>query len=53
MKKTIIVFGAGHRLGNHVAEIFGINNFRAVLMSRSEQSSNMHTERKDWEIRYE
>ena len=36
MKKTIIVIGAGKGLGNAVAEKFGSNDFRVILMSRSE-----------------
>ena len=36
MKKTIVVVGAGKGLGNGVAEKFGNNDFRVVLMARSE-----------------
>lgn len=36
MKKTIIVVGAGKGLGNGVAEKFGSNDFRVILMARSE-----------------
>lgn len=36
MKKTIIVVGAGKGLGNGVAEKFGSNAFRVILMARSE-----------------
>lgn len=37
MKKTMIVVGAGKGLGNGVAEKFGNNDFRVVLMARSEE----------------
>ena len=37
MKKTIVVVGAGQGLGNGVAEKFGSNDFRVVLMARSEE----------------
>ncbi|MDE7246081.1 MAG: SDR family NAD(P)-dependent oxidoreductase [Oscillospiraceae bacterium] len=37
MKKTIIVVGAGKGLGNGVAEKFGSNDFRVVLMARNEE----------------
>jgi len=37
MKKTMIVVGAGKGLGNGVAEKFGSNDFRVVLMARSEE----------------
>lgn len=37
-KKTIIVVGAGQGLGNHVAERFGREGYRVVLMARNEQS---------------
>lgn len=37
MKKTIVVVGAGKGLGNGVAEKFGNNDFRVVLMARSEE----------------
>ena len=36
MKKTIVVVGAGKGLGNGVAEKFGSNDFRVILMARSE-----------------
>lgn len=36
MKKTILVVGAGKGLGNGVAEKFGSNDFRVILMARSE-----------------
>jgi len=36
MKKTIVVVGAGKGLGNGVAEKFGSNDFRVLLMARSE-----------------
>ncbi|MDE7360911.1 MAG: SDR family oxidoreductase [Oscillospiraceae bacterium] len=35
MKKTIFVLGAGKGCGNRVAEKFGTNDFRVVLMSRN------------------
>lgn len=35
MKKTIVIVGAGKGLGNHVAEKFGKNDFRVVLISRN------------------
>ncbi len=35
MKKTIFVVGAGNGCGNRVAEKFGKNDFRVVLMSRN------------------
>lgn len=37
MKKTILVIGAGKGLGNGVAEKFGRNDFRVVLMARNEE----------------
>lgn len=37
MKKTIVVVGAGNGCGNRVAEKFGQNDFRVVLMARSEE----------------
>lgn len=36
MPKTIIVVGAGKGLGNGVAEKFGTNGFRVILMARNE-----------------
>ena len=35
MKKTIFVLGAGNGCGNRVAEKFGENDFRVVLMARN------------------
>ena len=35
MKKTIFVLGAGNGCGNRVAEKFGKNDFRVVLMARN------------------
>ena len=35
MKKTIFVLGAGNGCGNRVAEKFGNNGFRVILMSRN------------------
>lgn len=40
MKKTIVVVGAGQGLGNGVAEKFGSNDFRVVLMARSQAHLN-------------
>lgn len=37
MKKTIIVIGAGKGLGNGVAEKFGNNDFRIILIARNEE----------------
>lgn len=37
-KKTIIVVGAGKGLGNHVAEKFGIEGYRVILMARNAES---------------
>lgn len=37
MKKTIFVLGAGKGCGNRVAEKFGQNDFRVVLMARNAQ----------------
>ena len=37
MKKTIVIIGAGKGLGNGVAEKYGNNDFRVVLMARSEE----------------
>ena len=37
-KKTIVVVGAGKGMGNHIAEEFGKNGFRIVLMSRNQAS---------------
>ena len=37
MKKTIVVVGAGRGLGNGVAEKFGSNDFRVILIARSEE----------------
>lgn len=36
-RKTIVVVGAGSGLGNHIAEIFGRNGFRVILMARREE----------------
>ena len=35
MKKTIVVLGAGNGCGNRVAEKFGKNDFRVILMARN------------------
>ena len=37
MKKTIVVVGAGNGCGNRVAEKFGQNDFRVVLMARNSE----------------
>ncbi|MBO6002715.1 MAG: SDR family NAD(P)-dependent oxidoreductase [Mailhella sp.] len=37
MKKTIFVLGAGKGCGNRVAERFGRNGFRVILMARNEE----------------
>ena len=37
MKKTIVVLGAGNGCGNRVAEKFGQNDLRVILMARSEE----------------
>lgn len=37
-KKTIVVVGAGKGMGNHIAEEFGKNDFRIVLMARNQTS---------------
>lgn len=37
MKKTIFVLGAGNGCGNRVAEKFGKNDFRVILMARNEE----------------
>ena len=37
MKKTIVVVGAGKGLGNGVAEKFGNNDFRVILMARNNE----------------
>jgi len=37
-KKTIIIIGAGKGLGNHVAERFGMEGYRVILMSRNAES---------------
>lgn len=55
MKKTIFVLGAGNGCGNRVAEKFGMNGFRVVLMSRNpehlaEDFWKLYTERKECEI---
>ncbi len=39
-KKTIVVVGAGKGMGNHIAEEFGMNDFRVVLMARRQESLN-------------
>ena len=35
MKKTIVVLGVGNGCGNGVAEKFGQNDFRVILMARN------------------
>ena len=44
MKKTIVVVGAGKGLGNGVAEKFGNNGFRVVLMARNPESLKAYAE---------
>lgn len=44
MKKTIFVIGAGKGLGNGVAEKFGSENFKVVLMSRSADKLQSYAE---------
>ena len=43
-KKTIVVVGAGQGLGNHVAERFGKEGFRVVLLARNGQSLKAYQE---------
>lgn len=51
MKKTIYVLGAGKGCGNKVAEKFGANGFRVILMSRnSEHLAEYEKEFKDKNI---
>lgn len=40
MKKTMVVLGAGNGCGNRVAEKFGTNDFRVILMSRSKEHTH-------------
>lgn len=48
MKKTIFVLGAGNGCGNRVAEKFGKNGFRVVLMARNpEHLATYETEFKE------
>ncbi|MBR0260370.1 MAG: SDR family NAD(P)-dependent oxidoreductase [Selenomonadaceae bacterium] len=42
--KTIFVIGAGKGLGNGVAEKFGKENFRVILMARSEKNLKHYAE---------
>lgn len=42
MKKTIVVVGAGKGLGNAVAQKFGENDFRVILISRNEDNLNIY-----------
>ena len=44
MKKTIVVVGAGKGLGNGVAEKFGSNDFRVVLMARNAEHLDFYAE---------
>lgn len=37
-KKTVVVVGAGKGMGNHIAEEFGKNGFRIVLIARNAES---------------
>ncbi|WP_070043259.1 SDR family NAD(P)-dependent oxidoreductase [Robinsoniella peoriensis] len=41
-KKTIVVVGAGKGMGNHIAEEFGKNDFRIVLMARNQTSLDVY-----------
>ena len=43
-KKTVVVVGAGPGLGNHIAEAFGTNGFRVVLMARREEKLREYVE---------
>ncbi|MCD7811296.1 MAG: SDR family NAD(P)-dependent oxidoreductase [Ruminococcus sp.] len=43
-KKTIVVIGAGKGMGNHVAEKFAQNDFRVVLVARSEDKLAQYKE---------
>lgn len=45
MKKTIFVVGAGKGLGNGVAEKFGREGFKVVLVSRNEKNLTVYAER--------
>lgn len=44
MKKTIFVVGAGKGMGNGVAEKFGNNNFRVILMARNQENLKTYEE---------
>lgn len=44
LKKTIFVIGAGKGLGNGVAEKFGQENFKVVLMSRKAENLKKYAE---------
>ena len=44
MKKTIIVVGAGSGLGNGVAEKFGMENFRVILIARNQEHLKKYAE---------
>ena len=44
MKKTIVVVGAGKGLGNGVAEKFGSNDFRVILMARNDERLKEYAE---------
>jgi short-subunit dehydrogenase len=44
MKKTLILVGAGKGLGNSIAQKFGRNDFRVVLLARNEQSLTEYQE---------
>ena len=46
-KKTIVIVGAGKGMGNHIAKKFAENDFRVVLMARSEKKLN------DYKIEFE
>jgi short-subunit dehydrogenase len=44
MKKTIIIVGAGKGLGNAIAKKFGKNDFRVILIARSEAALKKYEE---------
>jgi short-subunit dehydrogenase len=44
MKKTIIIVGAGKGLGNAIARKFGKNDFRVILIARSEAALKEYEE---------
>ena len=42
-KKNIVIVGAGKGLGNHIAEKFGQNDFRVILVARNQQTLDSYT----------